>query len=52
MTYISPKRRFIEECMVEGCELDDALFLADLEFDANGDVKPGSIYDAYRKPTA
>ncbi len=48
MTYISPKQRFIQECVAEGCDWDDALFLADLEFDEHGDVKPGSIYDCYR----
>jgi hypothetical protein len=50
MTYISPKQRFIQECVGEGCDLDDAIFLADLEFDSNGEVKPGSIYAIYRKP--
>jgi len=47
--YISPKKRFIQECIAEGCSAEDALFLADLEFDEQGDVRPGSIYECYRK---
>jgi hypothetical protein len=52
MSYISPKKRFIQECIAAGCDVGDALFLASLEFDESGDVRPGSIYETYRKPTA
>jgi hypothetical protein len=51
MTYISPKRRFIQESIAEGCELDDALFLAELEFTEDDEIRPGSIYECYRRPS-
>jgi hypothetical protein len=47
---ISTRQRFLQECAAEGLELDDALFLADLEFDESGEPKPGSIYETYRRP--
>lgn len=50
MAYISPRQRFIQESIGNGLDVDDALFLADLEFDEHGDPKPGSIYATYRKP--
>lgn len=49
MTYFSTRDRFIQECLAEGCDLDDALFLADLEFDETGEPISGSIYATYRK---
>ena len=52
MAYISPKKRFIDECIGCGASVEDALFLADLEFTEDGEVRPGSIYDIYRKPSA
>lgn len=52
MVYVSTRQRFIEECLVNGCDLDDTLFLTDLEFDDSGEPKPGSIYAIYRKPEA
>lgn len=48
MSYVSPRDLFIQECIANGCSKSDTLFLADMEFDANGDVIPGSIYDCYR----
>lgn len=50
MSYISPKQRFIQECLADGVDEDDTMFLADLEFDDFGEVRPGSIYECYRKP--
>lgn len=47
--YISPKKLFLQDCLANGIDAEDAAFLADLEFDEAGDVKPGSIYDCYRK---
>lgn len=52
MSYVSTRQRFIEECIVNGCDLDDALFLATLEFDEAGEAKPGSIYATCRRPDA
>lgn len=49
MSYISPKRRFIQELLAEGVDAEDIVFLADLEFDESGDVRPGSIYECYRE---
>lgn len=51
MSYISPKQRFIQECIAEDCDVKDALWLAELEFDTEGDPRPGSIYATYRKPS-
>lgn len=48
MSYISPKQRFLQELLAEGCKLEDALFLAGLEFTEDGEIRPGSLYERYR----
>jgi hypothetical protein len=52
MSYISTRQRFIQEAVSDGCAPDDALFLADLEFGEDGEPKPRSIYETYRRPEA
>lgn len=52
MSYISPRQRFIEDCLNNACDLEDALFLADLEFDESGEPKPDSIYATARRADA
>lgn len=52
MTYLTPRDRFIQESNAYGFDPEDTMFLADLEFDENGDPKPGSIYAVYRTPEA
>lgn len=47
MAYITPKQLFINDRIANGGDPGDVLFLAELEFDQNGDVKPGSIIDTY-----
>lgn len=48
MTYITPKRRWIDSAIGDGCEPDDAKFLADLMFLDDETVRPGSIMDIYK----
>lgn len=43
----TPKQNFIDTRIGAGCEREDIEFLAELEFDENGDIRPGSIYDSY-----
>jgi hypothetical protein len=50
MSHISTRQRFIQECISDGVDADDAVFLADLEFDEDGEPKSGSIYEVYRRP--
>lgn len=47
MSYISPRQRFVDDRIAEGCDREDILFLADLEFDEKGDERPGSIIAIY-----
>lgn len=43
----TPKQNFIDSRIGSGCEREDVEFLAELEFDENGDIRPGSIYAVY-----
>jgi hypothetical protein len=49
MSYVSPKQLFINDRIEEGCEVEDILFLADLEFDDSGEPRSGSIYETYQR---
>jgi hypothetical protein len=48
MTYITPKRRFIDSAIGDGLDPDDAQFVADLMFLDDETVRPGSIMDVYK----
>jgi len=43
----TPKQNFIDDRIGSGCDRDDILFLAELNFTESGDIIPGSMYDAY-----
>ena len=42
-----PKQAFIDDRIGSGCPPEDILWLADLEFDEKGDIRPRSIYESY-----
>lgn len=49
MSYITPKQLFIQDRLAEGCDIEDIAFLADLEFDENGEPRKGSICSTYTR---
>lgn len=47
--YLTPKQIFIQDRISAGCDRDDVLWLADLEFTEYGEIRDGSILSHYQR---
>lgn len=50
MSLITPKQLFIQDRLAAGCDREDILWLADMQFTEDGEVKLGTIADCYQRP--